>query len=322
MAGYFYYGEDDFLVDQAVKAVLAQHPGAQKKVFQESFSLSDLRSQLSSLSLFGDQSIFVIRNPSFLLKVPSDKDAEHLSALVAHFTEDTSHQDHLIVYCHKAVDKRKKWVKTFISQLESKEFSKFKDWETAQIKEWVKGHLKEKQVQADADVISMLVDLGGTDLRYIDSEINKCLAFKGEASLLTLKDIQDVCSHASPSLYKLNEAVQARSKKEALSALELLLNDGEDPIKLFAIVSSNLRFFYHVLALHEQGASFQVIGEKTGKNPFFIKRLLPEISRRYSASELFRLFDVMCDTDLDVKTGKVSARRAVESLVMSMSSVR
>ena len=106
------------------------------------------------------------------------------------------------------------------------------------------------------DGATALVLAVGRDLRRLETETEKVLAYAGERVELTRDDVVSVVSETAPvSVFDFLNAVGARDCSAALTLLGDLIADGQDLMGIHAMTVRQLRTLVSARALVDRGAS-------------------------------------------------------------------
>jgi len=116
----------------------------------------------------------------------------------------------------------------------------------------------------------------------------------------------------------LNEAMKVKSITSILKITHNLLTSGEHPVRIMALILSNVRFYYQILLLLKEQSNKQQVAKMLGKNPYFIDMTAKVITRYYSIQELETAFIKLQETDLAIKSGKIAADKALELAIVNI----
>lgn len=122
--------------------------------------------------------------------------------------------------------------------------------------EWAKNYLRK---QLDRSASELLLELVGNDLGNLTSELTKISASVGSASKITTQDIDHLASRSrSVNVFHILENIGNDRPGEAITILEVLLHDGEDPLAILGPLASQLRKLASAWRLHVvQGLTIQ-----------------------------------------------------------------
>ena len=94
----------------------------------------------------------------------------------------------------------------------------------------------------------------GNDMHLIAEAIEKIIAFVGEKTRIDERDIETVIAQSSfENIFALTDALGRRSVPQALSSLHSILESGEPPIKVNALIARQIRLTLQAKLLAERG---------------------------------------------------------------------
>ena len=94
----------------------------------------------------------------------------------------------------------------------------------------------------------------GNDMHLIAEAIEKIIAFVGEKTRVDERDIETVIAQSSfENIFALTDALGKRSVSQALSSLHSVLESGEPPIKVNALIARQIRLTLQAKLLVDQG---------------------------------------------------------------------
>ncbi|MFM0775844.1 DNA polymerase III subunit delta [Streptococcus suis] len=170
------------------------------------------------------------------------------------------------------------------------------------------------------EIMCLGLQMGGEVFQYLlvksnfeFAEISKNLAFlqsyKGQ-ELITMADIDAAIPKTlQDNIFDLTQMVLQSKMDEARQLVRDLRLQGEDEIKLIAIMLTQFRTYLQVQMLQEQGKSesqmvaelSEIMGRKV--NPYQIKFALRD-SRHLSIGFLKKVVRLLIETDYQIKTGR------------------
>jgi DNA polymerase-3 subunit delta len=95
------------------------------------------------------------------------------------------------------------------------------------------------------------------------------------------------------------------------------LEEGENEIYLITMFIRQFRNLLLVKSLAEKGVLNYELAKKTGLHPFVAKKTSDQ-ARNFSAEGLKKIYTKLLDMDISIKTGKITAKMALDMLVMSV----
>lgn len=312
----FVFGEETFEVSSYVENTITPYAPGERDIFEGQFDINSAIQSTASHSLFSEKKIIILKNPWFLKRAMSDNELQSLDTFM---TEAKKSPFHVLIYNLGAVDQRKKTITRVKKQAKTIIFAPFKDWEQDKILHWVMNYAKKTGKKMDQKAALALEEIGGSDLRQLASEIQKCAVYVGERPTISAEDIQSLCAPQSASIFDLNQAMKKNKTTDILKNIHHLIKQGEDAIKLMGLISANYRLYLQLLLLKFEGKSLDECGRRLGKNSFFLKTIMTEIQSVYTIPKLKQALIQAADADMLIKTGKMKPELAVSRVILKES---
>ncbi len=153
----------------------------------------------------------------------------------------------------------------------------------------------------DRGAVSYLSETLSGNIALIEAELNKVFNLIGEKRHIKEEDVREaVGDFGLPVVFELSDAAAAGNASKAVETLEKLLRDGEEPLKLLAILSGNLR---------KMAAGDELPAGAGRKSP----------AKKMSDDEAIRAFGCLMKADRDLKGSPVPPRLVMERLVLELS---
>ena len=112
----------------------------------------------------------------------------------------------------------------------------------AELPRWISERAKKHGGSIESAAAQRLAALIGSDLRRLDTEINKLITYVNAQRAITEKDVNLLVSDASTSsVFDLVDALGKRDGKRAAHELHHLLDQGENPLGLLAMIVRQYR---------------------------------------------------------------------------------
>ena len=109
----------------------------------------------------------------------------------------------------------------------------------------------------------------GGDLRVVANEVDKLATYAGPGQAIDVADVEALVSQASEaSIFACVDAVAQGDRRTALSSLAELLEEGEKPERVLALVGRQVRLLLQAKDLTMRGEDQEAIGRALGVPPF------------------------------------------------------
>jgi len=164
---------------------------------------------------------------------------------------------------------------------------------------------------------SWLVSHATEGLHFIDQELAKAAAFVGGRPEIDLEDLQMSFGYnrlASP--FEWLNTIRRKDAGKALATLERLLDEGEEPIRLLALLSRTLRDYLASLSLREPASNLAMrFHVKRGEENRFAQELA-----RWREEELTEAIRLCVETEQALKTGQETPLVGITLLTLRITS--
>jgi len=174
-----------------------------------------------------------------------------------------------------------------------------------------------------APAARLLVDLVGADMGLLDQEMAKLAIYAGSNSRIDTADVdQLVGQNRIENTWKVFDLIGAGQTNEALTLLDRLLDQGDEPLRLLGAFSMQLRRLAQAARLHSQGESVPDALEHAGVPPFGRKSAEQQV-RHLGRRRLDLIYDWLLETDLGLKgSSQLPPRTLLERLVVQLARKR
>ncbi|WP_119065233.1 DNA polymerase III subunit delta [Aggregatilinea lenta] len=163
-----------------------------------------------------------------------------------------------------------------------------------------------------------LAQVVGDDLRAADSELAKLAAYVDHQRAITQADVALLTPYvAEADVFEMVDALGRRDGAAAVQLLHRLLED-DDPLRLFGMIVRQFRLLLQAREFLNDGGAPNQIGSAIGVHPYVGEKLAAQV-RSFTLAQLERIYHVLLETDLGIKTGKVEGVLALDLLIAGVS---
>ncbi len=181
---------------------------------------------------------------------------------------------------------------------------------------WIGDRAKKRGGSIEPGAAQRLAALIGGDLRRLDSEINKLITYVNAQRSITEKDVLLLVSDASTSsVFDLVDALGKRDGKRAAHELHHLLDQGENPLGLLAMIVRQYRLLILVKELQARNLSPDAMAKELGQHPFAIKKINEQARNYRDIAQLEAIYRRLLEIETEIKTGQTSDVLALDLLV-------
>ena len=268
-------------------------------------SYVDVELDLVSLPFFADEKIVILDH---LLDLTTAKKRyltdEELKQFES-YLESPSESTRLVIFAEGKLDSKRRLVKLLKRDAQIIEAATPKEQD---LKRYVSSQAQEMDLQFVGDALDQLLLKSGYDFGELQKNLAFLKAYK-EDGQITLEDIEEaVPKTLQDNIFDLTQMILQRRIDQARTLVKDLRLQGEDEIKLIAILLSQFRMFSQVKIFSEEGQSENQIvmslSELSGRkiNPYQVKFALRD-SRRISLAFLKQAMMIFIETDYAIKNG-------------------
>lgn len=183
---------------------------------------------------------------------------------------------------------------------------------------WVVTLFKSKGRSISRDGAEGLVRAVGKDLRKLESEADKVIAYAGEKTELGIADVEAVVTETAPtSIFEFLDALGARQCSQALVLLDDLLDSGEAIQGIHAMTLRHVRSLIGLRALRARGVPMGEMMRELKMADWQIKNLGRQADR-FRDDELIRALKDAAEVEMRMKTSQGDPRLVFERWVVGV----
>lgn len=261
---------------------------------------------LVSLPFFADEKIVILDHLLDLTtakkRVLTDEDLKQFESYLEMPSESTK----LVIFAEGKLDSKRRLVKLLKREAQIVEAATPKDQD---LKRYFASQAQELGLKFVGDALDQLLLKSGYDFGELQKNLALLQAYK-EDGQITLEDVEEaVPKTLQDNIFDLTQMILKRQIDQASNLVKDLRLQGEDEIKLIAIMLGQFRLFTQVKILSEEGQpESQIVtslSDLSGRkiNPYQVKFALRD-SRRLSLPFLKQAMITLIETDYAIKSGQ------------------
>jgi DNA polymerase III subunit delta len=309
---YLIYGDEDLLLERAVRRLRARLAQVADLDFNmetfdgESASADDVIAAANTLPFMSDRRLVIVRGVD---KMPTSA----LQALADYAANPANHT--CLVLVARKIAKNTRLFKAVDA---AKGTAEYKAPRRNEYPRAVAEMFHERGRAISIDAAELLVGAVGRDLRRLETEVDKAVAYCGANTKLTRSDIEGVISTvAAVSVFDLTDAVGNRNVTTALRLLAELIGQGESAPGVHAMVVRHIRQLLSARALLDRGATATGIARDVGMADWQARKVAQQAGR-FTAGELIDALRGGADAELRMKTSQADARLVLERWIVEV----
>lgn len=183
---------------------------------------------------------------------------------------------------------------------------------------WISERTKKHGGQITPQAARELAAFVGNDLRLLDNEIAKLVAYTGSERPIGVDDVRLMVSYAQEAnVFHMVDALGRRDGRTAMHLLHQLLNE-QPPLALLGMIVRQFRILVQVKELDERGTNASEIASELKLQKFVVDKGLRQ-AQNFSMDQLRTVYEKLVETDVAIKTGQLDAALALDLLVAGIS---
>jgi len=163
----------------------------------------------------------------------------------------------------------------------------------------------------------LLIEKVGTDLRLIDSELQKLVLYVGDAKIINTVDVDTMVGGvAETEIFRLTEAVMLKDRPKALVLLARTLRQVDHPLQVLGALTNRFRQILTVKALVAKGVPLREGPTIAKMHPYAYEKMVGHV-KPYTRDAILRSLEKLLQADLAMKSG-FEAKLTLETLVVEL----
>jgi DNA polymerase-3 subunit delta len=308
MPAYFFWGDDDYRLQQAVKALRVKTLDPAWESFNYDVIPGDgANAAIQALNQamtppFGPgQRLVWLQNTTLGQRCPEDLLAE-LERTLPKLPETTV----LLLTSPNKPDGRSKFTKLFKKHGDLQEFATIPPWKTDAIRDQVEQIARERQLLLAPETIDLLAESVGNCTRQLHLELEKLALFwdQPQQPIPAAVAVELVTVSTQNSL-KLATAIKQGEVDAALTLVSDLLNHNEPALRIVATLVSQFRLWLWIKLMIDSGerSDAAIAAAADVANPKRIYFLKKEV-RSVSQLQLQQVLPLLLELESDLKLGR------------------
>jgi len=260
----------------------------------------------NALPTFADMRLVVVREAD---KIP----AAELESLIPYLKDPSPTT--LLVLAGDKVDRRKK----FFQELKKHgALVEFKELYENQIPAFVREQAARNGMRMTESAMALFCRRVGTSLQEISAELIKLSTYLGGRELADEGDVAEIVAETrAESVFKLTDAIGEKRIGDVVRLSRKLLEDGEAPLMIVAMVTRFYRQLWSAHEMQKQNLGKSEMARQIGINPYFLDGLLRQ-ARTTSSAECRRAFELLLHTDLALKSSGAHPSALLDQLLLGL----
>lgn len=314
MAVYFFYGEEDFNIEQEIEKL---KKGLDKNFLEMSFKtydnpkFPDLISILRTQPMMFGKMLVVINCLDYFSKTFDDKEMKQIAEALE---ENNDNLDIVFVAQlkrdeGKKLDSRKKFFKT-LSKYNAQEFAVIPTYKTAELEGWIIKQAKAKKLKMDTGAATAMISQIGNNLRQLNTELDKLQLMAYPQNVVTPEMVKEICI-SNEDLFAFSDYLLEGKKDLALREYRKLL-EKKYCMEIVSTLQTMLRRWIILKAKSSECTPME-LSRLTGQHEYVVKLTLQKL-KKTNLKDLVKLKQNITEAEFKIKSGQApNAEAEVEN---------
>lgn len=308
---YYFYGDNDYLIDEYTKTIIDKNVEESIKSFNvdildaNNIKMGELISIASAYPMNNEKRVVVVRQFKKLLS--SEDNNELFLRYVKNPLDST-----ILILIGEKLDMRT----TLAQQLKKNcVIVEFKALYDNQVPDWIKKQVKYFNKTITDSAARLMADYIGNSMREINAELEKLCLFINDKHTIDVDDVVAVVGMSkSYNVFALQKAIGERRISDALFILENMLNRGESAIGIIAILTKYFHKLWTIRSANLTSAGIM----KVFKMQQFAADEYERCARNFSVGEIETAILQLMKADENLKTSNIDEKLVMTLLIYSI----
>lgn len=316
---YLLYGIEGYFIEETLKRLKKQlSKDGEVEVIHfdlEEKNVEEVMYEADTVPFFSDKKLVIAKNAFFLKATEKGKEkVNHDTNMLEKWLQSPSPSAVTVfVAPYEKLDERKKVTKAMKQYAQVIESSSLQPHD---LKSWILHEVTSLGKTITDEALESLLAVGGSNLVHLQTELLKMVTYLGEQEEITVQTVELLLVRTlEQDVFTLGNAYLAGKKSEAIEIYHDLLKRKEDPLKLNALIATQVRLMIQVSHLKKKGYHAQQIASQLKVHPYRVKLLFDNPSLQNEQKLLSTLND-LATVDLQLKTMSINRERILEMFLM------
>ncbi|MDE2787846.1 MAG: DNA polymerase III subunit delta [Chloroflexota bacterium] len=184
--------------------------------------------------------------------------------------------------------------------------------------QWIKQRAEDKGSSITPPAMQVLAELVGGDLWTIDRELEK-LSLYATGRSITDADVRAMVPYAQEAnIFAAVDSIMDGRPGPALRSFMQLMEDGQEPLYIIAMIERQLRLIALARDLTDRGVAQPDLGRRMGTNSDFVVRKTLGQARRLTLTQIRSKYRRVLESDLAIKQGRLEPALSLQLLVADL----
>ena len=182
---------------------------------------------------------------------------------------------------------------------------------------WLSKHFEADGIKVSKDTLSTLLFRAGHSMSVLNEEVAKLTAYahaNGKSDITEADVVLVSSSTPECDTYALTNAVLARDKKLALTALDEMKSRRIDPVVIFGMLARTYSELAEIVLMLSDGLGFNDVQAKTGMNVYRLRHYVGA-APKFTPERIINILSELERVDTGAKFGGISGYTAIDLFI-------
>jgi DNA polymerase-3 subunit delta len=306
---YYFFGEEDYLIDELTKLIVKNSMDESTKSFNldvidaNSVNAKELVALASSYPMMSDRRVIIVRDVNRFFMSETNRE------IMQRYFQNPSMTTIMVMVGNKP-DGRTGVMKTL---KENGILLEFKSLYDNQVPAWITKHVGDFGKIISSEGAELLAQYVGSSMREIHSELEKLSIYVANKSTIDEQDVNALIGVSKVyNVFALQKSIGEKNISKSMIILENMLDNGEQSLGIIVML---VKYFQKLWIL--KGTQFQSdteVANVFGISPFFVKEYRSAVAN-YKITEIENTFSALLEADEALKTSASEERMAMTLLL-------
>lgn len=277
-------------------------------------TIDALLDEAETLPFFGDERLIFIEQPYFLTSEKrTGAPEQNLDRLLAYLKDPVPSSILVFFANYEKLDERKKITKAL---RKSSVILDVKPPSDQEVKKIVQAKVNEAKVDIEPAALAYLLEATELNLTKIMRELEKLVVYANQTKQIDYQAVtQLIPKTLENNVFELTQGILQGKTEQAIRQYRELVVQGEETIKINAILIGQVRLYLQVALLMKKGMQQGAIAQQVKAHPYRVKLAMQQV-KKYTTRELMALYDELVENDYQMKTGQMAKEYLFELFIL------
>jgi DNA polymerase-3 subunit delta len=202
--------------------------------------------------------------------------------------------------------------------IDTQAVQEFKLPSAGQLARWIAARARRHGGEVEPEAAALLAEFSSGDLRALDQDTQKLLAYVNWARPVTVDDVRKMVSDVHQgNMFAMVDALAQGNAPVAARELHRLLDSGEAALSLLGMIIRQFRLMILLKELAEENVTDDAAAQRLSLHPF-VARKTGSQARAFAMEQLEAIYRRLQEIDVGIKNGQVEDVTALDMLVAGL----